>query len=322
MQLGGKLMFRFSGEHCPVCGKAFSQQDDIVVCPDCGTPHHRECWFENGVCANAEKHGGFEWKPSGEAKPAEEEKLGHICSVCGSNNPPDNLFCENCGHPRNVKEEPHRNPYAKNTDLPFDGAEIDGVSAREMAQFINTGAYTYIPKFISKKHGGWNWAAFFFAPFWFFFRKLPRIGAALLIITISLNFLFLTPMSEFVTATSDVMASVTDEETGAIRQDLTEQEANEAYTALISVFQSRAARLTYLYFALSAVISTLCGAFANRIYKAYCVKQINLIKKAELENPAERAVLTARKGGVSFLGVGIAILARQLVFTIVSILIL
>ena len=26
---------------CPVCKKQFEDGDDIVVCPECGTPHHR-----------------------------------------------------------------------------------------------------------------------------------------------------------------------------------------------------------------------------------------------------------------------------------------
>jgi len=35
-----------------------------VVCPDCGTPHHRSCYAENGGCANAARHDedGFEWR--------------------------------------------------------------------------------------------------------------------------------------------------------------------------------------------------------------------------------------------------------------------
>ena len=35
---------------CPVCNKQFKESDDIVVCPDCGAPHHRECWEKEGKC--------------------------------------------------------------------------------------------------------------------------------------------------------------------------------------------------------------------------------------------------------------------------------
>ena len=32
-------MTRYTGNHCPVCEQAFTDEDDIVVCPDCGTPY-------------------------------------------------------------------------------------------------------------------------------------------------------------------------------------------------------------------------------------------------------------------------------------------
>ena len=37
-------MARYTGNHCPVCEQEFTDNDDIVVCPDCGTPYHRACW--------------------------------------------------------------------------------------------------------------------------------------------------------------------------------------------------------------------------------------------------------------------------------------
>ena len=50
----------YLGLKCGVCGKDFKEDDDVVVCPDCGTPSHRVCYKENKGCPNAEKHGsGF-----------------------------------------------------------------------------------------------------------------------------------------------------------------------------------------------------------------------------------------------------------------------
>lgn len=51
----------YTGLNCGICGKAFTQDDDAVVCPDCGTPMHRACYREmsktKGVsCPNFEKH--------------------------------------------------------------------------------------------------------------------------------------------------------------------------------------------------------------------------------------------------------------------------
>ena len=42
----------YRGQHCPICGKEFCDGDDIVVCPECGTPYHRECYKTAGHCVN------------------------------------------------------------------------------------------------------------------------------------------------------------------------------------------------------------------------------------------------------------------------------
>ena len=63
-------MARYTNNHCPVCEQAFTDADDIVVCPECGTPYHRECWKKVGACVHEAEHAvGFEWKP--DADPAD-----------------------------------------------------------------------------------------------------------------------------------------------------------------------------------------------------------------------------------------------------------
>ncbi len=94
-------MALYTGNHCPVCNKAFTDTDDVVVCPECGTPYHRACWQQAGGCVNADKHGtGFEWTPEqtadSEANPPQEER---ICPNCGAHNAPGARFCDHCGTP-------------------------------------------------------------------------------------------------------------------------------------------------------------------------------------------------------------------------------
>ena len=77
-------MTRYTGNHCPVCEQAFTDEDDIVVCPDCGTPYHRACWQKVGACMHKSEHAaGFEWQP--EFGP-EAEKAAHeaTCPNCGT----------------------------------------------------------------------------------------------------------------------------------------------------------------------------------------------------------------------------------------------
>ena len=46
----------YKNEKCPVCNTEFKDGDDIVTCPVCGTPHHRECYNKIGHCINEDKH--------------------------------------------------------------------------------------------------------------------------------------------------------------------------------------------------------------------------------------------------------------------------
>lgn len=88
-------MSMFAGCECPYCKRILTDEDDLAVCPECGTPHHRDCFRENGACANAHAHvAGFEWR-----RPLEEEDVATdiACPACGRLNTPDNMFCNHCG---------------------------------------------------------------------------------------------------------------------------------------------------------------------------------------------------------------------------------
>ena len=59
----------YTGIKCPVCEKTFTKQDDVVVCPECGAPYHRECYQKEGHCIFEEKHQkGESWQPPQEKK--------------------------------------------------------------------------------------------------------------------------------------------------------------------------------------------------------------------------------------------------------------
>ncbi len=86
-------MSRFFGKLCPVCRSPFGENDDIVVCPDCGTPHHRTCYIRNGKCAVAQHHAsGFEWNgrlPDEQPEPPQQNtQNAHQQSVYGAPVPP------------------------------------------------------------------------------------------------------------------------------------------------------------------------------------------------------------------------------------------
>ena len=97
-------MANYLGVKCPVCSKRFAQADDVVVCPVCGAPHHRECYAQRGECVFAQDHiSGKEWRPpagegvSGQQREESRESV-KSCRRCASANPSEALFCQICGN--------------------------------------------------------------------------------------------------------------------------------------------------------------------------------------------------------------------------------
>ena len=91
----------YENNHCPVCGQIFSAEDDVVFCPDCGTPHHRECWKQNGACAFADKHAqGYVWQSTVQPEEPEQARQpeGMTCPRCGAECASNALVCPECGN--------------------------------------------------------------------------------------------------------------------------------------------------------------------------------------------------------------------------------
>lgn len=129
---------RYQDIECPVCGRAFQEDDDVVVCPVCGTPHHRACWAEQQRCANDALHAqGFEWKFPADKDPVkkleEQKRRVHSpapeftfkngetvveCPHCGALNYENDAFCMKC--------------HGQLKDTP-DGAEADAREERDNA---------------------------------------------------------------------------------------------------------------------------------------------------------------------------------------------
>ena len=65
----------YKNEICNGCNQPIKEDDDIVVCPVCGTPQHRSCWIANGECVNSSLHAdGFVWQKSQPAETQEQPK--------------------------------------------------------------------------------------------------------------------------------------------------------------------------------------------------------------------------------------------------------
>lgn len=110
----------YKGLKCSVCGKPFSENDDIVVCPECGAPYHRDCYAKAGKCVYSDRHGTPDaWKPPQHT----EENSSDVrrCPRCGAPNAKSALFCAHCGQPLSDENEPPRG-----TPFPYQNYQANG----------------------------------------------------------------------------------------------------------------------------------------------------------------------------------------------------
>lgn len=187
---------KYEKQNCVHCGREFAKNDDIVVCPVCGTPHHRECWADGNGCGNSFRHGeGYVYRNPNSAQDSDKMEK---CRFCGNENPETALVCHKCGADltndaaRGTAQggaqgnmggipfmtfdfTPPKNPY-ENSD-----EKIDDVPVSEVAKQVLIRPEYYIPKFkkISKRKipVSWNWASCIMPScVWFYYRRCYLAG--------------------------------------------------------------------------------------------------------------------------------------------------
>lgn len=221
-------MFDHTGHKCAFCNKPIEPNDDVVVCPECGAPYHRECYKQAGDCVFSDKHGsGFEWKPEPPAAPRPGEVL---CPSCGSSTPADSRFCKRCGAPIQTQEQtgpsaqaaygqPHYQQVGPETASDADrerwnwqmgflagqfnpGEDLDGVPLKDWANYVGRSAPYYLTVFkqmvATGRKGAFSVSALFFGPLYFFFRKMWKWGLAFF----GLEFLMALPSYLWILAAS------------------------------------------------------------------------------------------------------------------------
>lgn len=299
-------MFYYEGLTCPVCETLFTAQDDMVVCPKCGLPHHRECWSRIGHCYEEEKHDTDEqWsrervsiatQGSTEVASSEDDDAHtNICVRCGAHNPEYAEFCTTCGQQLNSQEwhsahsSHHTSPVREYTpysqpDSAFSSDEkIGDYSAHELASYIGKNAPYYIVKFRGIAQGrscGWNWAAFLFGPFWLFYRKQYGLGLLYFVVHMLSNIAFAVAYAPVQFAESEAAAI-----------------AAEAALLESAIFIP-VVLLSLIFF----VLKIFLGIKGNDLYFRFCEKKIADAKEKTPDlSPAELTTC----GGVAL---GVAVL--------------
>ena len=313
-----------STDNCPICGQVFSESDDVVYCPECGAPHHRACWQQNGACAHAAEHAdGYVWHSAAPDAPqtqthAQRETVR--CPRCGEELAADTLVCPECG--QRLGETFGGRRYDFNADFFLRGVDADpdadlgGVSVREAAMFTQYRAGSYVRKFerLQTKKIGWNWAAFLLSPFWFFYRKIYKAGALFMGIMCVLAVFMAIPMSDVRDAALDTLTEyITMDETTTPDQIMHAIAAlGDAQKQQIQTAVLRYSRWMLAYIGVLFLPNFAAGAAADRIYKKKTVRDVQSMRDFA-QNEQTFRLLALRRGGVSILSVLASYMAVELI---------
>ncbi len=301
------------GQKCPVCDAYLFDNDDLVFCPECGAPHHRDCYAALGHCAFEDKHGTDEgYKPvkvEQDSLSQEEVKIEDAvktCHFCGEQLEPNEKVCHKCG-----KLQMAGQPFGATVIIdPMGGVkpddDIDGVTAKEVRLFVGANAQRYIPRFkamAEKKKGSWNWAAFLVPHVWFFYRKMPLPGILFSSLLLVASMLLLPLAAIINTFPEQATAS-----TAVLAKYLVDN---------LSSINSLSLFLAFLSTVLEIGIRIAAGFMGDKIYKKTVISGIKKVKKSD-DNSLPLELALAKKGGVNvFLGL-IGLLAFDLILEWVS----
>lgn len=312
-------MANYTGAECLVCKEKFNDNDDIVVCPDCGTPYHRECYLKEGKCINDSLHENNKSWTRDKAETGEE--LPKVCNKCGAENKPHSFLCQKCGASLVEQFNFDEN---KNTDNDFNRQNsgfagftfnigdkycgmnpeeeiADDVKVSDAADFIGANVPYYLILFKRMKDTGKKISAcvisLFLPQFYFAYRKMWKEAFFMTILETLLS----VPYAIYSVST---VAQSYIEEYG-IKNEIISQLASintESGFFAISITLSN-----YI----SIALSILAFLFAHWLYYRHMQKKIiNIKKQYDSGESASAKIISA--GGTSILGV-IIILAVQFI---------
>lgn len=208
-------------------------------------------------------------------------------------------------HPEQVKNE--EIPYNDPTDFTNDANifrgpyPVDdytcGVRTNTIGSFIRNNAQAYIEKFrLSEIRGrnSFNWAAFFFSPYWFFYRRLYKPGIIMLTLQLCMSIVTAPALTEFVTFYESFITNL---------ETMSEAMLNESILQMQSLMTP-----ALIVMGITFIMHLISGFVANGLYKKYVLRSINI--SMNLATVKEKIAYFAKNGGASMMAVFIAYLAE------------
>ncbi|MDL2254104.1 DUF2628 domain-containing protein [Ruminococcaceae bacterium OttesenSCG-928-I18] len=307
-------------DSCQVCHKPFAKGEDVVICPSCGAPYHRECYKKEGQCVYEHKHReGFEYTPAGGAAQPEaasgpqeaggpaaqagaQNSAGIVCPNCQTINERPNIFCERCGYPLHseaVKGQGPAQGQAPATPPPFmmgvpptfeqasgyGGTELkgefDGIPKQDWAAFIGPSVPVYFARMEQQDRRGGKISFTFSAFFFGTFYFAYRKMWGWAAIAFATYLLFSAPSILWVLMDAGIPVFA-------------------GFT--LDSLATASAVANYLSFARNL----LFGVFALYLYRRHAAKQIRSLQQ-NTPPPGAYQLALQQKGGVSILGIFLVI---------------
>lgn len=313
------MSLNIKGQKCAICASYLFPEDDIVYCPTCGAPHHRDCYNTVGKCGMEEFHGTEkQYKP-----PVDEEAEKNAdkppvfndgntrrkCPACGEELSEQDRFCPQCGAPADLQFnfQPF-SPFRQVVEIKDDTLLDENLTALEAAKIVRVNPFRYVPKFLNlsdKRKVSWNWAAFLMPGVWFAYRKMylqSFISTALMIITLVFNVPFNLAIMQLPSPEDSVRTAL---------------QLGEYYAQYINEIGLLPLTLAVVGMVLSIIIRVVSGIFGDWIYKKRVIEVAEKLRNAEDKEEAERKLT-----GTSFLGFVIALSAVEFIPSIISMFIL
>ncbi len=306
-------MGKYTGCQCIICQNLFQDSDDIVVCPDCGTPYHRSCWESQGHCINTTLHSvGGSWQ---RVQDERRTKLGgKTCPNCQFVNMPDVERCVVCDTLLTPPKEPSidenqkvKIPLPDGQQMIFDISDpccgmnpdepMEEETLGDVANFVKTNTLYYIPLFRRFRDTGrkvsLNFTCIIFPYLYFAYRKMWFMAILSGIISIVCN---------LPTLLLRMLADLTSKSFIQAMQQAYGNHAVSIFDGLTEFLKSNETLLTNLnvpMYLIGLGVQILFCLFGNYLYYRFALKSVGKIRKISPTAQLKKALLDS-EGGTSF----------------------
>lgn len=298
----------YIGDKCPYCGMEFTKDDDVVVCPECGTPHHRQCYEQNNnSCVNREKHSpDFVYEAEHKNVHGGQEQNGkasdkNVCAVCKSENGPAASYCKNCGAPLSKHQNAGGQENHQQIPIfldPLAGLdpkeEFDaGITVGETAKYVKQSTPYFMSVFNNIKKFGrsrFNFAAAIFSGGYLLYRKQYKLGA--FITAIQALMIILSGFISTLPVYQNYILMISNSTSANVRQNMYD------YIFSLEPYDLILMMLPYFFAMVNIAIAVVLGITENRLYFSHCKKKIRKIKST-CTNDEQVSAQLQTKGGVN-----------------------